>query len=133
MKVDLINERMTINLGALIEQGGSSIDVYIPNAICERIKDKPLKGIFCSYPIYKDGECFELECEVNPQMGVSFFGKTEYWCRLSNLILPMGLKLKELYDNMTEGMECYHTLYSLWVEELVVDTDEMTITMSLGS
>ena len=86
MKIDLIDENVSISLGALIEQGDSPIDIYIPSRICNEIRGKHFMGKFSSYPIYKNDKCYDIECEVDPNMMCICWGGEEEWsCRLTNL------------------------------------------------
>lgn len=151
MKVDLLPEDVSINIGHLIEAGGSPVDIILPSEICNQIQFENLYGTVDSYPIFKNGECYDLHAEVNPQMTCVCFGDEKHWrCSLTNLVYPLAMRLKNEYDIMEahtkaastnllnevregEEYECLHSLSDLYVEELNVDTDAMTVEMVLGS
>lgn len=152
MRKNILPNNVSINLGHFIEMGESPIDYFYVDDFCDEIKDNTLNGIMSSYPIFKDGECYKLEVEVDPMMHcVNWCGREEWHCMLTNLIYPMAMRIKEEYELMEvntqkkdmpmlyneirkgDAYECWHTLYDLYVEELIVDTDKMTIEMELGS
>ena len=152
MRKNILPKDVSINIGHFIEMGDSPIDFHFDGDLCNEIKDNTLNGLMSSYPIYKDGKCYELKVEVDPKMYcVNWCGKEEWHCTLTNLIYPMAMRLKEEYELMEANTQkedapmllnevrigntykCWHTLYDLYVEELIVDTDKMTIEMELGS
>ena len=152
MRKNILSEDVSINLGHFIEAGGSPIDIYIPTDISNAIGDKHLTGKLSSYPIYKNGECYNIECDVDPDMGYMNWGdKSEWFCRLTSLLYPLAMRLKKEYEMMEANTQkedapllinevrkgdeylCFHSLYDLYVEELIIDTDKMTIEMELGS
>ena len=152
MKRNILSKDVLINLGNFIEAGGSPIDIYIPTDISNAIGGKHLTGKLSSYPIYKNGECYDIECDIDPDMGCMNWGyKSEWFCRLTSLLYPLAMRLKQEYEVMKantqevdapmllnevrkgDDYECFHSLHDLYVEEIVVDTDEMTIEMVLGS
>ena len=152
MRKNILSEDVSINFGYFIEVGDSPIDIHIPTDICNAIGGKHLKGKLSSYPIYKNGECYDIECEVDPDMGYMNWGdKKEWFCRLTSLLYPLAMRLKKEYEVMEANTKkedapmlinevrigdkyhCFHSLYDLYVEKLIIDTDEMTIEMELGS
>ena len=153
MKKDILIDGMSINLGQLIEQDFESpINYHIPTDICNSIGDSTIKGKMSSYPIYKDGKCYPIEFEFKPEMGYcDWGGRKDYFCFLTDIIKPFAMRMKEEFDKMEEktekkdipmlinecrsgeNYECWHSIYDLYVEELILDTDDMSITMELGS
>lgn len=153
MKKNILIDGMSINLGHLIEQDFESpINYHIPTDICNIIGENTIKGKLSSYPIYKDGECYPLDFDLKPEMGYSNWnGKKDYFCFLTDLLKPFAMRLKKEYDMMKnntekvdnpfvlnecrsgENYECWHSIYDLYVEGLILDTDDMSITMELGS
>lgn len=152
MRNNIIPQSVTINLGSFIESGGSPIDLFLPNTLCKKIQFNKLKGVMSSYPILKEGDFYELSVEVEPKMVFSNWGGEKQWtCLLSNIIYPMAMRLKEEYDTMVSETkkednpffyneirkggtyECYHSLSDLYVEEIIIDTDNLTVEMVLGS
>ena len=105
-----------------------------------------------SYPICKNGEYYELSTEICPNMVCGCWGGGKEWsCRLTDIIYPLALRLKQEYDVMEantkreepprlqnevrtgDEYECYHSLYDIWIEEVIVDTDNLTVEMIVGS
>jgi len=152
MRKNIIPQSVTINLGSFIESGGSPIDLFLPNTLCKKIQFNKLKGVMSSYPILKEGDFYELSVDVEPKMIFSNWGGEKHWtCLLSNIIYPMAMRLKEEYDTMVsettkednpllineirEGSiyECIHTLSDIYVDEIIIDTEKLTVEMVLGS
>ena len=153
MKKSILIDGLSINLGAFIEHGCESvIDYHIPTDICNSIGDSTIKGKMSSYPIYRDGDCYPIEFEFKPDMGwLNWNGEKEYCCYLTDILKPFAMRMKEEFDKMEEktekkdnpvlinecrsgeNYECWHSIYDLYVERLVLDTKDMSITMELGS
>ena len=152
MRKNIKPKFVTINLGYFIESGGSPIDLYLPQALCKEIKFNKLKGIMSSYPIYKEGDCYELTVDVDTKMYCfNWDGKKQWTCTLADIIYPLAMRLKEEYDTMFaettkednslllneirkgDTYDCYHSLSDLYVEEIIIDTEKLTVEMVLGS
>jgi|GEM_PF-4950801 len=124
---ELIKKEYSINLGYLLEVGGSPIDIFIPENIADKIGGKTLKANISSYPVLKDGDyftyTFDLKLSNNICLG-------HYSYSLSEILCEMAKHFKKLFNR--KNCET-HFLDELYVESLVIDTDTLEITWVLGS
>lgn len=128
MEINLLpptNVNLSIRLDKLIKSDGNlPIDLMIEDEKLKLIRKQSIKVKFSSYPILKDGRYFDVECEITPR-GLGYF--------LSDYLIPMGLELKKIFDDLTPGTYSLHTLDHLWVEQFFYDTESETLGMELGS
>lgn len=120
MKIELITGENSIHLSSVLKAKKFPIDIFLPNEVWY-MRNKTVKAVFSSYPIYKDGECFDMSCDI----------VISSW--VSDIIAQIGKVLRKQYNHMAKDMETFHSFEDLYVESLVLDTDSNTITWDLGS
>ena len=174
-KIDILPKGMTIYPAMIAEYGGSPVNYRIEGRVAKLIAEKGVTGIVSSYPVYKNGECYDLKvdydedivwyclikkgsngwvreygCGVAPKKEEEY-EKPTYDFDLFDIVVPLVMRLKGEYDTMVESTkkketpmlinecreggeyECWHAFEDLVIEGLVLDTDDMTITMEIGS
>lgn len=171
-KIDLLPEGMTISPAMIAEIGGSPVSYRIGGKIAKLIAEKGLKGKVSSYPVYRDGKCYDLDVDFDEDLvwyssyieGTNTYEcgtgvapkkkgyKVDYDFDLFEIVVPMVMRLKSEYDLMEQSTEktkkdpmmlnecraggeytCLHEFEDLVIEEIVLDTDTMIVSMFCGS
>lgn len=128
MKINLLPENLDINLEMMMKRN-QGIEIMFPKNVMDALKGKKLKAVFDSYPVYKkNGLPIEMSCEIKPNNTRCY----NIWS-VNDVIKQIGKKLKNLYDNYSEDMVCWHEFGDLHVEELTVDTETGIFEIGLGS
>ena len=122
MRKNLIKRGYSINLGELIEMGGSPINWVLPKSIRDEIDGKTMTVRFTSYPIVKRGLAYDVKFKklfYNP-------------CYITELVWPIALKYQELFDNMGENDFAVMNLDEIYITGLFVDTDNLTVEIKIS-
>lgn len=117
MKIDLLPKSVNADLEVLAEMECCPIGVYAKGTAAKRIAEKGVKGVVSSYPIYKDGNCYDIEIDLAPNVwytttndgrqfecGYGHAPERKGWTTkysievMNDIAMPMIKRLKEEYD-----------------------------------
>ena len=124
MRINLA-PNVDFNLDRILNTSNLPVYIHLPKEAYGEIgKELVYRARIDSYPIFKDGELFDIEFKFVP-LGVGYF--------VTDYLIPIGKELRRLYDNMEQGMVSYHLFRNLFVEEFYYDTDTKTFGWTIGS
>lgn len=139
-QIDL-TENASIDVSTLVEEGGSPIDICLPEQVCRRIEETgKLTGFLNSYPVFhrdENGKACPFYKEVD--IDVDTFNRDSdghLLLTLSEVLIPLLEEIQGICDIAENEPEVYgmtHSFDELWVEALYFDPQDCSLILLLGS
>lgn len=134
-------ENTSIEVSTLVEEGGSPIDIYLPEKVCRRIEETgKLTGFLNSYPVFhrdENGKACPFFKEVDIDLNAFYRDSDGHLSlTLSEVLIPLLVEIQgicEIAENEPEVYGMTHSFDELWVEALYFDPQDCSLTLLLGS
>lgn len=133
-------ENTYIDVSTLVEEGGTPIDIYLPEKVCRRIEETgKLTGFLNSYPVFhrdENGKACPFYKEVDIDLSSCAVVDHHLVITLSEVLIPLLEEIQGICDIAENEPEVYgmtHSFDELWVEALYFDPQDCSLTLLLGS